>query len=313
MSSSPGRLTPSKPSPSGTDRLSVVPDVIMYSILSHLPDDAVDILAKTSRGMERTQVLGEKYYWSNKLAKFLDMESIPPEALVGVDPKKAYKESAKCGNIVSHAKRGHADAVAILLALGLCTPQEEQAGLTTAINHGIEEVIAVYIDKERIGTSTKWWQLFMEACSKGMANTVSILSGSAKISAKDRGEGLLRALDTTNHDQANSIVGLLLETVIEPTRAINLALVKASRKGHVDSVVLLLKKEGVNPRYNNSEALREAVAYNEIDIVKLLLQDGRSNPYANDNEALATASRLRHGAPIATLLREHKARATTAQ
>lgn len=304
MNASPGRLTPSKPSPNGTDRLSSMPEMVMYSILSYLPDESVELLSKTSRTMEKTQVLGEKYYWATKLAKSLGLESIPPEALIGVDPKKAYKESCSCGNIVTHAKRGHTDAVSVLLNLRLCTPQEEQSGLSTAINHEIESVIGVYIEKDRVGTPIKWTQLFNEACSRGMTKVVETLMSGDKITTYSRGQGLLLALETMDHEQAERIVKLFVGDDLTPISYYNMALTKAARKGHTGAVEQLLKKEGINPRYNNSEALREAVAYNEYDTVKLLLDDSRADPRANNNEAYITASKLKQGTKIATLLRD---------
>lgn len=303
---SPGRLTPSKPSPDGTDNLSTMPDIVMYIILSYLPDTSVDLLSQTSKTMERTQVLGEKYYWATKLAKFLGLESIPPEALIDVDAKKAYKESCSCGNIVTHAKRGHSDAVAVLLNLDLCTPQEAQSGLSTAINHEIESVISVYIEKNRVGTPVKWAQLFNEACSKGMTTIIRMLLEGDKITTHSRGQGLLLALETRDQERAERVVKLFLHDTLTPISHFNMALTKAARNGNPGAVEQLLKKHGINPRHNNSEALREAVAYSEYVIVKLLLEDGRADPHANNNEAYIIASRLKQGAKVADLLRDYQ-------
>lgn len=211
------------------DRLTDVPDVVMDVILSYLPLSSVGCLPITSRGMEQVQLRNERYYWSRKLTDLLHIDSIPEQVLVGIDPKKAYRQSCGYSNIVKHASLDHRDAVAVLLALRLCTPQEEQTGLITAINSRSENVLHVYIEAGRVDTPQKWSRLFLEACSRGMLHIVELLLAREEISTQTKTQGLLQCLETHDHQQAADIIELFIRS--ESLQDFhNIALLKAIEK-----------------------------------------------------------------------------------
>lgn len=68
---------------------------------------------------------------------------------------------------------------------------------------------------------------------------------------------------------------LLNDTRIDVGSITNLALINASKMGHIEMIKLLMTNSRVDPSANNNTAFHEACRHNKIDIAKLLLSDAR--------------------------------------